>query len=73
LKTESLYILADWAAPLTRIDFAKLKCLEVIFWLEEKHFEQGMDKGYVIIAIEADSRDLWWFKPDRQLLILLPS
>jgi hypothetical protein len=58
LKADSLHVLADWAAPLTRTDFAYVRRLELNFVLEERHFEQGLDKGYAIIAIEADPRDL---------------
>jgi hypothetical protein len=55
VKADSIYVLADWAASLTRTDLAYVRRLELNFVLEDRHFEQGLDKGYVI---EADPRDL---------------
>jgi hypothetical protein len=37
-------VLADWAAPLVRTDFANLKRLEITFSIEEKHLQQGIDE-----------------------------
>jgi hypothetical protein len=55
VKADSIYVLMDWAASLSRTDLAYVRRLELNFVLEERHFEQGLDKGYVI---KADHRDL---------------
>jgi hypothetical protein len=56
VKADSIYVLADWAASLSRTDHAYVRRLELNFVLEDRHFEQGLDKGYVI---GADSIYLW--------------
>jgi hypothetical protein len=42
VEADSLYVLADWAAPLARTDFANLTRLEITFSIEEKHLQQGI-------------------------------
>jgi hypothetical protein len=44
VEANSLYVLADWAAPLARTDFANLRHLEIVFWIEGKYLEQGIDE-----------------------------
>jgi hypothetical protein len=44
VEADSLYVLADWAVPLARTDFANLGRLEITFSIEEKHLQQGIDE-----------------------------